>query len=209
MCSERMKRDGLLNENGEYWFNVTDYCDVFNISRSEALKDIKAAINKLSERWIHVKNSETGDEESMRWIGKKMRNVKQGKFGVVFWGDLLPYLHDLTDQLNAPLAWLAEMKNETNQRFLRWINEAIANDKTELIKTIDDIRYSLDIREVRSYEIYNNLKRRIIVPAVDNINDCTGLKVKYEELKKGRKVVKIRFTWNSVKILQNAHAIRG
>jgi plasmid replication initiation protein len=209
MCSERMKRDETLNKDGEYWFTVSDYCDVFNITRSEALKDIKEAVNKLSERWIQVKNSYTGDEISMRWIGKKMRNVKQGKFGVVFWPELLPYLYDLSDQLNSPLAWLADMNNESNRKFLRWINEAVSTGETELLKTVDEIRYGLDIREVQSYKIYNNLKRRLIEPAIKNINDCTTLNVKFEELKVGRKVNEIRFTWTSDEILQSAHQIRG
>jgi plasmid replication initiation protein len=201
MCMERMKRDDEINKTGEYWFSVTDYCDVFNISRSEALKDIKASIDKLSDRWIHIKK---GDEEvSLRWIGKKMRNVKLGRYGVVFWPEILPYIHDLTDQLTVPLRWLAEMNNDINQRFLRWVNESIKNNETELVMSLDDIRYGLDIRESSSYKIYNNLKRRIIEPAILNIKSATGLLIEFTEIKESRKVVKIKIKWENPEILQN------
>lgn len=203
MCSEKMQRNDH-DSNGEYHFTVSDYCEVFDITRSEALKDIKAAIDKLSERWIYIRNDESGDEISLRWIGKKMRNVAKGTFGVRFWPELLPFLHDLSEQHQAPLAWLAAMNNDNNQRILRWINEVIANEGHELIKTVDEIRYGLDIREVKSYKIYNNFKRRIILPAIDNINECTSLNVKYEEIKEGRKVVSLRFTWGKAILLQNA-----
>ena len=192
MCLERMNRDGE-SANGEYWFNASDYCEIFDISRREAVRDIKAAIDNLAERWVHIKD---GDQEvSMRWIGKKMKNVKQGKYGVVFWPEILPYLHDLSDQLAAPLPWLAAMSNINNQRILRWINEARCNDLQCLEMTLDDIRYGLDIREVKSYSIYNNLKRRIVEPAIENINLGTGIELTFEEIKESRKVVGLKFYW--------------
>lgn len=192
MCLERMKRDGE-STNGEYWFNASDYCEIFDISRREAVRDIKAAIDNLAERWVHIKDVD--HEVSMRWIGKKMKNVKQGKYGVVFWPEILPYLHDLSDQLAAPLPWLAAMNNINNQRILRWINEARCNGRQSLEITLDDIRYGLDIREVKSYSIYNNLKRRILVPAIENINLGTSIVLKFEEIKKSRKVVGVNFYW--------------
>jgi len=195
MCLERMKRDGE-SSNGEYWFNASDYCEIFNISRREAVRDIKAAIDNLANRWVHIKN---GDEEiSMRWIGKKMKNIKQGKYGVVFWPEILPFLHNLSDQLAAPLPWLAAMSNDNNQRILRWINEARCGGKNNLEMNLSDIRYGLDIREVKSYQIYNNMKRRIILPAIENINIGTNLDVSFEEIKESRRVVGLRFKWKNM-----------
>jgi plasmid replication initiation protein len=195
MCLERMKRDGE-NAHGEYWFSASDYCDIFNITRREAVRDIKTAIDALAERWVHIMD---GDQEiSMRWIGKKMKNVKQGRYGIVFWPDILPFLHNLSDQLTAPLPWLAAMSNENNQRILRWINEARNIGKTSLEMTLDDIRYGLDIRESTSYQIYNNMKRRIIEPAVDNINSGTGLDLSFTEVKDSRRVVGLVFKWSEL-----------
>jgi plasmid replication initiation protein len=192
MCLEIMKRNGQC-DNGEYWFSVSDYCDIFKITRREALRDIKQAIDNLADRWVHIN---AGDEEvSMRWIGKKMKNAKEGRYGIVFWPEILPLIHDLSNQLSTPLPWLAAMSSENNRRILRWINEANCNGQSSLLLTLDDIRYGLDIREVKSYLIYNNMKRRIIEPAVENINYGTRLNLSYSEIKNSRKIESIRFEW--------------
>lgn len=193
MCLEIMKHNGQF-DNGEYWFSVTDYCDIFKISRREALKDIKQAIDNLADRWVHINAGE--EEISMRWIGKKMKNVQEGRYGIVFWPEILPFLHNLSNQLSTPLPWLAAMSSENNQRILRWINEAMCNGKSSLKLTLDEIRYGLDIREVKSYLIYNNMKRRIIEPAVVNINYGTRLNLEFTEIKNSRKIESILFQWS-------------
>ncbi|WP_288987869.1 replication initiation protein [uncultured Pseudoalteromonas sp.] len=193
MCLEKMKRNGEC-DNGEYWFNVTDYCDIFKITRREAVKDIKAAINNLADRWVHITPGD--DEVSMRWIGQKMQNVKEGRYGVVFWPEILPYLHNLSNQLSTPLTWLAAMSSENSQRILRWINEARCSGYTSVTLSLDEIRYGLDIREVKSYSVYNNMKRRIIQPAVDSINTYTSLTVTYTEIKSSRRVDSLHFEWD-------------
>ncbi|NQY37133.1 MAG: replication initiation protein [Alteromonadaceae bacterium] len=194
MVMEKMERDGGINPGGEYWFSVNDYCDVFKITRDEAVKDIKKAIDKLGERWVYVK--ENGEEKAFRWIGEKKKKVQQGLYGFVFWPAILPYIHDLKDQYSMPLLWHASMKNEVNKRILKWVHECFANKQLEI--NIDDLRYKLDIEQSSSYKIYNNLKRRIIEPAVININEVTEMNLQFEEIKKGRKVVAIRFVWDEI-----------
>lgn len=61
-----------------------------------------------------------------------MKNVQEGRYGVVFWPETLPFLHNLSNQLSTPLPWLAAMSSENNQRILRWINEAICNGESSL-----------------------------------------------------------------------------
>src|SRR5690606_22783459 len=45
----------------------------------------------------------------------------------------------------------------------------------------------------KTYSLYGNLKNRVIVPSVKEVNEKTDVHVEFKEIRKGRKVVKIEF----------------
>ena len=51
----------------------------------------------------------------------------------------------------------------------------------------------LMVDEVKTYENFAAFKRRILEPAMKEINEYTDLHLTYEPITKGRKVVKIKF----------------
>jgi len=72
----------------------------------------------------------------------------------------------------------------------------------ELLKQYEKIRErTIDLEELKkmlgaenkSYNRYNNFKRKVLLQAKDEINEKTDLEVDFEELKTGRKVTSIRF----------------
>ena len=74
----------------------------------------------------------------------------------------------------------------------------------ERTTTIKDLKKILNIKD--KYELYGDFKRRIIKPAVEEINDKTDLKVDFEEIKTGRKVTSIMFL---IKKKNNQHKIEN
>lgn len=200
MGIERSTRTDSANsthDTNEYWFDVADYADVFGLSRDEALKDIKAALDRLYERSVFVKH-DGGIEEKYRWIGSVLKNKAIGMYGFAFWPDILPFVNDLKEQIALPTSWLAGIKKGENNRLLKWIYEVLYEE--QLYLTVEDMRYRLDLQNKGSYKIYNNFKRRILEPAVENINQITPLEVEYREVKKGRAIVGVQFTWKTVGI---------
>src|SRR5699024_4596421 len=51
----------------------------------------------------------------------------------------------------------------------------------------------------KSYKVYGNLKNRVIKPSVEELNDKTDINVTYEEIKKGRSVVRLVFYIKQIK----------
>src|SRR5699024_8657253 len=45
----------------------------------------------------------------------------------------------------------------------------------------------------KSYEVYGNLKNRVIKPSIEELNQETDLSVELEEVKQGRQVVELIF----------------
>ncbi|MGL6184397.1 MAG: replication initiation protein [Clostridium chrysemydis] len=69
------------------------------------------------------------------------------------------------------------------------------NDTVTKRYTIETIKSICDIFEGTSYDMYADFKRRILVPAIKEINEKLNMKVEYKEIKKMRKVQEIEFTF--------------
>lgn len=59
--------------------------------------------------------------------------------------------------------------------------------------TIDQIKEVCDIREGTSYDLYKAFKNRVILPAIKEINEKLNMEVSFNEIKSGRRVIKIEF----------------
>src|SRR5699024_6386446 len=64
--------------------------------------------------------------------------------------------------------------------------------------TVDYLKELMGITQ-KSYNVYGNLKNRIIGPATEELNSKTDLKVTFKEIKKGRRVVKLAFNIKQVR----------
>jgi plasmid replication initiation protein len=61
--------------------------------------------------------------------------------------------------------------------------------------TIEDFATSMDATE-KQRENFNNIKRRIIEPAVKELTQKDGWLIEWEPIKAGRKVKSVRFTFS-------------
>ena len=69
-----------------------------------------------------------------------------------------------------------------------------SNTKKVIIFDVDELKKDLDIEENKGYKNYSNIEKKNILPALKEINDNSELKVEYESVKVGRKVVSVKFT---------------
>lgn len=72
-----------------------------------------------------------------------------------------------------------------------WSKVGIIINKTY---TLEELKNICDIREGGSYDNYKDFRKRVLDPAVREINDKLNMEVKYKPIKVVRKVQKIEFT---------------
>lgn len=72
-----------------------------------------------------------------------------------------------------------------------WSRNNISVTKTYLVEQIKEV---CDIFPGTSYDVYGNFKKKVLKPAIKEINEKLNMKVEYEELKSGRRVTQIKFT---------------
>ena len=60
--------------------------------------------------------------------------------------------------------------------------------------SVDDLRGFLGAKSVKSYSVYGNFKNRVLLPALEELNEKTDVQISFKEIKKGRSVERIEFT---------------
>lgn len=72
-----------------------------------------------------------------------------------------------------------------------WSRNNTSVTKTYLLEQIKEV---CDIFPGTAYDVYGNFKKKVLAPAIKEINEKLNMKVEYEELKSGRRVTQIKFT---------------
>ncbi|WP_305153993.1 replication initiation protein [uncultured Clostridium sp.] len=67
------------------------------------------------------------------------------------------------------------------------------NTSVTKVYSIEQIKEICDIFPGTAYDVYGNLKKKVLVPAIKEINEKLNMKVEFEELKSGRKITQIKF----------------
>lgn len=197
ICSMIKPVEALERANGapyqlEYEFCVRDYCKVCGIdyNNGKNYADVKAVLKKLSDRSMWL---DTGTGEVLcRWLSKVWTNKRSGIVKIRLDEDLAPYLFDLGQRFTQYLLYnILAMKSAFSVR----IYELMKSYAFQSAKTFDlnELKYLLMVENVTSYKNFKDFRRKVLEPAQREINDLTDIDIFFEPIKKGRKVVKIKF----------------
>lgn len=194
MCLSQIKFD-CGQHDGSFEIKVAEYAELFSVSSHEASRDIKLAIKDLFKRSItfFVPSESTETEiatDEYAWLSKSASRPKKGLYILNINRELMPFMLNLKNKFTK--FQLADTEKLTNPYAMR-LYESLCQFKAAgvfVAKTSWLIeRYQLP----QSYNRYPDLKRRFLIPAIEEINSKTSLNTTYIEQKNGRKVEKILF----------------
>jgi plasmid replication initiation protein len=175
----------------EHTLTAKEFSQAFGIDLNTAYGVLKRASNKLARTAITLEKPELFQIWDIPVCQNSVYNTKEGSLTIKFNEDIMPYL--------------AQVK----QKFVLYNLKEIANFGSlystrlyELIQEFKDTGYILksvaQLREVfavgKKFPDYYDFKRYTFAHAVNEINSqYPTMKLRFEELKEGRKVVSIRF----------------
>ena len=173
----------------KYAFTTEELSEILELNKKSYYSELKEVTKKLMSRVIQIK--EPNELLQVTWLNSAKYYENEGTVELGFSNDLKPYLLQLGSHFT---------KLEFNKMVS--LNSVYAVRIYELLKqyeiirertiTLKELKEILEIK-VKSYNIYNNLKRRIILKAKEEINEKTDLLIDFEEIKTGRKVTAIKF----------------
>jgi plasmid replication initiation protein len=170
-------------------FNIVDFCEVCGIDSNQGKNyaDLKKAIKTLGDKslWVGDDNSEI----LLRWINKAEIKQRKGIINIMLDPDMKPFLLELKSRYTQfDLIYTLGMKSKYSVRMYEilksyeHLNEPV-NFSLERFNAILNAKYS----------IWQDLKRRVIEPAVNEINKFTDISVNYTTEKKGKMVIGVEF----------------
>lgn len=182
----------------DYEVKVSDYQKIFGLDLNEASRDLRGAIKSIYDKSvrIHDPDESTNNEKSieeLRWIIGKKSLPKRGSWQLTLNPLVVPHLTSLANSIKYPIQQIVGLKNNYQYRLYDLFMAELEDNKGKRTIDVEWLRATFCLG--KSYDLYANLKKRIIEPAVVQINENTPLRVKFAENKKGKKVVSWTFKY--------------
>ena len=177
-----------------YEFSIAEFCRVCGIddNSGKTYQDLKTAIKEIADKSLWVAIDEKR-ETLLRWIEKPYIDAGSGTIRIRLDSDMKPFLLQLKQNFTSyELLWTLHFKSKYTIRLYELVKSLHFHDLGDYLR-----RYSVDeLKRLLGGEVYReyrDFKRRVLVPAVKEINQYSDKSVSFEEIRRGRKVIGIEF----------------
>jgi plasmid replication initiation protein len=174
-----------------YKFTFKQLLDLLNLKKGKSPEPrLWSIVETLHDRkFIMIDGSD--NKMRVRWIEVPIINRREKIITFRIAPELKPYLIQLRGRFTAFSLDNIQFKREYSFRLYELLKQYERIKKRDI--PIPLLKEMLLIN-AGEYKLYSALKRRIIIPAQDEINRQTDISFEFEEIKEGRKVSCLRFT---------------
>lgn len=181
-------------------FTMKELSKILSVSVDNLYRDVRKIMTNLRKKDIFI------DERDENGVGRIIETsfvttaIYDNKHGILtleFSELLRPYLLELKGLFTSYR--LDNALNLSSKYSIRIYEKLKCNEfRKNFIWSIDELKNDLML-EQKSYNLYSNIKQKIILIAVNDINKHTDIRVEFEEVKSGKKVIAIKFIIKSNK----------
>jgi len=176
--------------------SVTDFTNEFGINQDSAYRELKKAVRGVRKRYVRFfyKNKRGAMcETDVSWTTKATYTDREGLIQLSLNRDLSPLLIHLKGHFTQyKLSRAGALRSVYSWRLFELLMQF---KRTGILKIdLDEFYNSMEAAPTYRKD-FGLLRTRIIEPAVKEIREKDGLKVKWEAIKTGRKVTALKFTF--------------
>lgn len=195
-CIAQVDSKQELLVTDEFELTAKDFAALFSVSDDRAYHALIEVVDSLFNRYVII-DKPFPDRPNInrlktRWISTIYYVNDSGKLCLTFAKAMLPYLSELKGQFTK-----YELKHIGNMTSIYGIRlyELLMQWKTTGTRTIeiDWLKNQFQIDE--QYAAIKDLKKRVIDPAIKDINTHSNYQVSWEQRKTGRRVTHLTFTF--------------
>lgn len=182
--------DPLSPKRG-FEFTVSEFCQHFpDVNPDIAYTQVQKAILKIAKRDM-VLRDDAKMFVAVPFVTKRVYFKTEGRFYIEFHEDLMPYIANLKARYTK--YELVNIGAFTSTHTIR-LYELCSQYKTvgEREIKLSELKDWLQIKD--KYPAFKDLKKRVITPAINEINAKSDLLVNVEPIKRGRSIVALKFT---------------
>ena len=171
----------------KYEINVSDFCELCGIDRNYFYSEFKDIIDDIDNKAFWIETEEKVFK--FRWFLKAEYIKHQGKVLLLLDDDIKDYLLGMKERYTAyELYNILAMKSKYSVSVYELYKSY--SYKTEQTFDIDTLK---DLLSASHYTNFKDFRTRVLEVAIKDINQYTDLFVSYDVIKRGRKVVKVKF----------------
>lgn len=176
------------NELKEYSIRVDDFCDLIGTDKNHFYDEFKCMIEDFDNAksfWVET------DEEIFKfyWLSDARYIKGKGTLQVTLARTLREYLLQLSENFTQyELYNILALKSKYSIRLFELFKSYAYQHKREF-----DVDYLKELLFATNYTNFADFEKRVLKPAITEINEYTELSISYEKIKKGKKIEKIFF----------------
>ncbi|MBD3895974.1 replication initiation protein [Halomonas sp. ML-15] len=195
----QVRRDEAITDDVRYTVTANALADMGGFKANHEYRALKQASAKLWEQTIRIIEYPNGKGSRprvllTRWVQSILYREDEGAVEIRFAKDILPYLTQLTAEFSQyRLQNVSGMASSYGVRLYELLVQWRGRGEREV--EIDWLRYILQLED--KYPSIRDLKRRVIEPAVNDVNTHSDLTVTWGQRKTGRRVTHIQFKFGS------------
>jgi plasmid replication initiation protein len=171
-----------------YSLPIQHFYELLGYRGSPKYSEMREITKNLMRKILEIKEGKK--LKQMSWISYVEYDEHSGRVSLSFDPRLKPYLLQLKKEFTTyRLKNVMELKSSYSIRIYEILKRWQFMNEIEI--PLDELRKMVGATD--KYLEYHNFKKRVLAPAEKEIAEKTDLSFKYKEVKRGRKVVAIRF----------------
>lgn len=191
-CISRVNSKEVLDPSIKFVLSVEDINELIGVSEKSAYENLKLAANRLAERWvILLKPSKRIVERKIRWVSEIAYVPTEGVIELFFTPSISKLLSDVDRdftqyKLENVLGFKCSYSIRFYELFKRW-------GGTGREVGLEDLQEMLELGN--KYERWDNFKKWVLTPAINDINATSDVRVSWEQVHRGKRVAGINFAY--------------
>lgn len=175
----------------EYTFELGAFYDLCGLE-GDSYTELKEILLGLKQKAWWAETS-PGVESTVSWFSKARTNKREGTVTIRFDDDMMPYLLDVTKKgdffTHYQLKYILPMKSQYAIRLYELLKSYQRNNY-EWFFEIGQLKHRLNCE---NYKDFKDFRKRVLEPAVEEINKYTDIRIAWEPQREGRRVARITF----------------
>jgi len=191
LCLAKLDSSKPLPLDYEFTITTKDFHGELGLDSANAYRDLREAVDRLWRREILIDPNEKGS--MIRWIAKKAYFTSKGSVNISFTPQLMPYLTELKTRFTSyKLKDVAKFNNAYSVRVYELLVQFKDNHEYKI--SVTDFRTRLNLGN--KYAALKDLKKRVLLPALEDINTESNVTVRLEQEKRGKEITHFIFKYS-------------
>lgn len=195
-CIAQVRRDQPLTDQQLYTVSAQQIAEMTGTKLGTTYQHLKAASERLFDRRVTLNEAPNGAGVSKvrltRWVQEVVYQESMGSISMRFSTPMIPYLSQLTEQFTRyALSDVAKMTSGHAIRLYEILVQWRSIGRREV--EIEWLREAMQLED--RYSNIRDLKRWVLEPAIEQINEHSPLQVSWTQRKAGRRITHLVFDY--------------